>query len=168
MPLFDCQLVIDISVKNAAFTCNRLSQVNEDFLFEILGRPEPEELVRLDGKPLSENLSRHLIEAASWLNWADEDDEDLRVFDLGQAFVGAAETENFPQPLPLRGRETIFPSKFDQRIDLWRAGNVVRIYSSEFRKCSTLKCGVDRSIILYSADFHSLSLVGMIAYSWTR
>lgn len=97
----------------------------ENDLFEVLGTPEWEELVRLDGEPLAKGLPKHLVKAAEWDDWVDEDEEDLRIIDLGESFLQGAEPETLAQPGPLRAPETIFTERFDHRVDLWRAGCMV-------------------------------------------
>lgn len=74
--------LIDISSRNIAFTPSRLSKMTEECLFEVLGSPKSSELVRLDGKPLSGSLPSQLVEAVSWDDWIDDDEEDLRIIDL--------------------------------------------------------------------------------------
>lgn len=100
--------------------------MTEECLFKILGSPEPAELVRLDGKPISKNLPSQLVRAVSWVDWIDEDDEDLRIIDLGEAFLQGGENKKLAQPSSLQAPETIFTDSFDHRLDLWRAGIVVR------------------------------------------
>lgn len=101
--------------------------MTKECLFEILGKPEPAELVRKDGKPTSNNIPRQLVKAVSWVDWIDEDEEDLRIIDLGEAFLHEGrKTKKLAQPGSLRAPETIFTDGFDHRIDLWRAGIVVR------------------------------------------
>ncbi|GAB1207905.1 hypothetical protein APSETT445_006641 [Aspergillus pseudonomiae] len=62
-------------------------ECDQDELFEVLGMPESEELVRLDGKPLDKALPKHIVKATEWDEWIDEDDEDLRILDFGEAFL---------------------------------------------------------------------------------
>jgi serine/threonine-protein kinase SRPK3 len=112
---------------NVAFTCNGLSQLTEEKLFEVLGAPKSEELVRQDGKPLDEGVPNQLVKTAGWDNWVEEDDEDLRIFDLGEAFLKGAEPKILAQPRQLKVPETIFTDSYDYRLDLWRAGIMVRI-----------------------------------------
>jgi len=100
--------------------------LTETDLFEVTGAPQVEELVRIDGKPLDKGLPNQLVRTVSWDDWIDEDDEDLRIIDLGEAFLQGAEPKKIPQPGPLRAPETIFMDSFDYRLDLWRAGCVVR------------------------------------------
>lgn len=98
-------------------------------LFEILGLPESEELIRLDGEPLGEGIPKQLIKSSQWVGWPDEDDEDdddIRVIDLGEAFYKDAVPKRLAQPSGLQVPETIFADKFDYRLDLWRAGLIVR------------------------------------------
>ncbi|KAK9242163.1 kinase-like domain-protein [Lipomyces tetrasporus] len=120
----------DISGRNVIFSCNYLSQLTEEKLFEVLGTPELEELARLDGKPLDTRLPKHLVKTTGWDDWIDEDDEDLRIIDFGEAFLQGAEPTTLAQPGSLKAPETIFTDSFDYRIDLWRAGCV--IYSFVF------------------------------------
>jgi serine/threonine-protein kinase SRPK3 len=118
-------IAIDISGSNVAFTCSNLSTATKEDLFQALGDPECEELTRLDGKPLGKALPKYLVAAAKWDSWVDEEDEDLRIIDLGEGFLQGQEPTTLAQPGPLRVPETIFGEPFDHRIDLWRAGCVV-------------------------------------------
>lgn len=117
--------------------------MTEECLFEVLGSPESAELDRLDGKPLSKTLPSQLVKAADWVDWIDEDDEDLRIIDLGEAFLQGAETKKLAQPSSLQAPETIFTSSFDHRLDLWRAGIVVRKLCFKFWR-RTLTCSLGR------------------------
>lgn len=78
--------------QDVAFTCSRLSRATKEEVLDVLGRPEPEELARLDGQPLDVSLPKQLVETASW-DWADEDEEDLRIIDFGEAFLQGTEPE---------------------------------------------------------------------------
>ena len=113
---------------NVAFTCNGLSQLTEEGLFKILGAPKSEKLARLDGKPLDEGMPTQLAKTAGWDEWVEEDDEDIRIFDLGEAFLKGAEPKilALAQPRQLKAPETIFTDSYDYRLDLWRAGIMVR------------------------------------------
>jgi serine/threonine-protein kinase SRPK3 len=117
---------------NVAFTCKGLSQLTEEKLFEILGAPETEELTELDGKPLDEGMPTQLAKTASWDEWVEEDDEDIRIFDLGEAFLKGAEPKMLTQPRQLKPPETILTDSYDYRVDLWRAGIVVRTFRLKF------------------------------------
>lgn len=87
-------------------------------------------MARFDGQPLEDGLPRQLIKTSGWDNWIDEDEEDLRIIDFGEAFLQGAEPAKLAQPDALRAPETIFKSNFDFRLDLWRAGIVVKKYFS--------------------------------------
>jgi hypothetical protein len=117
--------VVDISGRNIAFSCSNLSNAAEEDLFEVIGLPETEELVRLDGKPLDKGLPKHMVKAAEWDEWVDEDEEDLRVLDLGEGFLQEHQPKTLSQPGQLQAPETIFGNSFDHRVDLWRAGCMV-------------------------------------------
>ena len=117
--------VTDISGGNVAFSCRYLSNATKDELFEVLGMPESEELVRLDGKPLDKALPKNIVKATEWDEWIDEDDEDLRILDFGEAFIQGDKLRELAQPGPLRVPETTFVQCFDHRVDLWRAGCMV-------------------------------------------
>ena len=103
-----------------------MSQATKEDLFEVLGRPEVENLVRLDGQPIKDSLPKQMVNVASWKAWFEEYDEDLRVIDLGEAFMHGAEPEKLAQPDALRVPESIFTDTLDYRSDLWRIGIVVR------------------------------------------
>jgi serine/threonine-protein kinase SRPK3 len=116
---------------NVAFTCKGLSQLTEEELFKVLGTPEAEELAQLDGKLLDgklldEGMPTQLAKTAGWDKWVEEDDEDIRIFDLGEAFLKGAEPKMLAQPRQLKAPETILTDSYDYRVDLWRAGIVVR------------------------------------------
>ena len=122
-------LFADLSVRNLAFTSGRLSHLSEEELFEVLGLPESEELIRLDGESLGEGIPNQLVKSAEWVGWPDgddEDDEDIRIIDLGEAFIQDAVPERLAQPGGLQVPETIFTGRFDYRLDLWRVGLIVR------------------------------------------
>ncbi len=130
--------------------------MTEEGLFEVLGSPESEDLTRLDGEPLSKNLPSQLVKAVGWLDWIDEDDEDLRIIDLGEAFLHGRKPKKLAQPSSLQAPETTFTSSFDHRLDLWRAGIVVRnLYFDFFGRVLTSKLA--RFILLYSGTFHFIN-----------
>ncbi|KAI2944570.1 hypothetical protein CBS147321_4269 [Aspergillus niger] len=112
----------DVSGGNIAFGCNNLSHATKDELFAVLGSPEVEELARLDGKPLDDSLPKQLVKSADWEAWVDEDEEDIRILDFGEAFIQGNEPKVLAQPGQLRVPELIFTNCFDYRVDLWRAG----------------------------------------------
>ena len=99
--------------------------MTEECLFEVFGSPESAESVRLDGKPTSKNLPSQLVRAVTWVDWIDEDDEGLRIIDLGEAFLRGRETQKLAQPSSMQAPETIFTDSFDHMLDLWRAGIIV-------------------------------------------
>jgi hypothetical protein len=108
-----------------AFSCTNLSNATKEYLFRVLGAPEPEQLARIDGGQLSEGLPKSLVKAAEWVDWIYEDEEDLRIFDFGESFLQGEEPAKIAQPSSLRAPETIFEMSFDYTIDLWRAGCMV-------------------------------------------
>ncbi|RAK92428.1 kinase-like protein [Aspergillus costaricaensis CBS 115574] len=118
----------DISGGNVAFSCSNLSNATKDELFEVLGLPEVEDLVRLDGQPLGNGLPKHIVKVADWENWVDEDEEDIRILDFGEAFLQGNEPKVLAQPGQLRVPELIFTDCFDYRVDLWRAGCMIHAF----------------------------------------
>ena len=100
--------------------------MTEECLFEVLGSPELADVARLDGQPVSKSLPSQLVKAVGWDDWIDEDEEDLRIIDLGEAFLDAENGKKLDQPSSLQAPETIFTDSFDYRLDLWRAGIIVR------------------------------------------
>merc|ERR1712000_169789 len=120
----------DISGANIVFTAGKLAHLPEEHLFAVIGAPESTMLARGDGGPLCPSLPKQLVQAAGWDDWVDEDEEDIRLLDWGEAFLHGAEPTKLAQPGDLRAPETIFTGRFDYRIDLWRAG--CTIYSLVF------------------------------------
>ncbi|OBT72695.1 hypothetical protein VF21_08829 [Pseudogymnoascus sp. 05NY08] len=122
----------DMSSRNIAFTCSNLSYcADEESVLKCVGPPEIDEVTRIDGAPLRQGLPTQMVKAAEWMEWVDEDEEDIRLLDFGETFTQGAEPERIAQPGVLRAPETIFTHKFDYRLDLWRVG--IAIYSFVFR-----------------------------------
>ena len=95
----------------------------------MLGVPESEGIVRIDGEPLGSGIPIQLIKRAAWIEWPDEEgeeDDDIRVIDVGEAFSQNAVPEKLAQPDELRASETIFTGTIDHRVDLWSVGCIVR------------------------------------------
>ena len=95
-------------------------------MLEIIGVPKSENLVRRDGKALAPGMPKQLVKATGWDDWIDEDEEDIRLIDLGEAFPYDAPPAELAEPSELKVPEKIFTGTFDYRIDLWRAGCLVR------------------------------------------
>ena len=91
----------------------------------MFGFPEIEPLARVDGTPLENGLPTQLVKAAEWVDWIDEDEEEIRLLDFGESFLRREEPEKLAQPGMLRVPETIFTDCFDYRVDLWRTGCMV-------------------------------------------
>lgn len=101
----------------------------EDELVQVLGAPEAKDLTRLDGAALGEGVPKQLVRSVQWLGWPaddDDDDDEVRLIDLGEAFRQDAAPKRLAQPGDLQAPETIFTGRFDYRVDLWRAGLIVR------------------------------------------
>lgn len=146
----------DLSCRNLVLTSSHLSHVSEQELFEILGPLESEAVTREDGKPLGKGVPSQLVRSAQWYGWPDdkyEDDEDIRIIDLGEAFVQDAVPEKLAQPGDLQAPETIFTDRFDYRLDLWRVGLIVRFPPPTI--CEVLTNIYCRSIISRSDIYHS-------------
>ncbi|KAK4152735.1 kinase-like domain-containing protein [Chaetomidium leptoderma] len=115
----------DISGANVAFTARGLSRLSVESMFEVIGAPKSENLVRCDGKALAPGMPKQLVKTTGWDNWIDEDEEDIRLIDLGEAFPHGATPARLAEPSELKVPEKIFTEKFDYRIDLWRAGCMI-------------------------------------------
>ena len=133
--------------------------MTEECLFEVLGSPEPVELVRVDGKPTSKNVPSQLVAAVSWFDWTDEDEEDLRIIDLGEAFLQGGGNKKLAQPSSMQAPETIFTDSLDHRLDVWRAGIVVRKLRFNIFEESRMN-SLDRFIFSYSGKFHLINSRG--------
>jgi serine/threonine-protein kinase SRPK3 len=116
----------DISTKNIAFTVTHaLRLCQEDFL-KMVGTPNTRVLTRLDGKPLRRGLPNQLVEAAEWLEWADEDEEDIRLIDFGSGFLcQGPPPEKLCQPVEFRAPEALMGRQLDWKVDLWSVGIMV-------------------------------------------
>lgn len=121
----------DLSIRNVAFYNRRLPYLSEEELFAALKPPRPDQLERLDGKPLGQGIPSQLVASTRWTGWPLDDDEfdddDIRILDLGSAFHQDSPPEMLSQTEHLRAPETIFTGEFDYRQDLWGVGIMVRI-----------------------------------------
>ena len=110
-----------------AFTTHRISKLSVKAMLELIGAPKTEKLIRCDGKALTPGMPEQLVKKTVWYDWIDEDDEDVRLIDFGEAFAHRAIPTRLAQPSDLQVPEKIFTGRFDYRIDLWRAGCLVRL-----------------------------------------
>lgn len=109
------------------FSAKKLSGLEEESdLFDVMGWPYAEDLIRLDGKPLDKGVPREMVEAADWETWKEEDSEDLRILDFGESFCQDVHHAKPAMPGHLRVPELIFTGQIDNRADLWHAGLLVR------------------------------------------
>lgn len=116
----------DIGGSNIVFTAPQLAHLPEEALFEVIGSPRSVTLARVDGQPLGSSMPTRLVGKAGWDDWFEEDEEDIRLIDWGEAFVHGAAPDKIAQPRGLEAPEIIFTGHFDHRVDLWRAGCTVR------------------------------------------
>ncbi|KAG6003520.1 hypothetical protein E4U21_001920 [Claviceps maximensis] len=115
----------DLSVRNVVFACSGLSRHSEDALLDVIGRPEIATAIRTDGGQMSDNLPKQMVETTDWEKWIEEDKEDIRLIDWGQAFKHGEEPARLAQPRDLQAPEILLAGTFDYRVDLWRAGCVI-------------------------------------------
>ncbi|KAJ5693273.1 kinase-like protein [Penicillium macrosclerotiorum] len=80
------------------FSCSNLSRATEEELFEILENSEIEQLIHTDSTPLQPGLPIQIVKAAEWIKWIDEDEEELRLLDIGESFIQGKEPEKLAQP----------------------------------------------------------------------
>lgn len=94
---------------------------------DVIGRPEtcqPEPAGK-DASPLSPSDASEVVQRVSWDEWVDEDEEEIRLIDWGEAFPVGDIRHNPSQPRSLRAPEFFFRGHVDHRADLWRTGCVV-------------------------------------------
>ncbi|KAK3305126.1 kinase-like domain-containing protein [Chaetomium strumarium] len=115
-----------ISGANLVFTAHKLRKLSAKEMFEVIGAPVTEQLVRCDRKPHHRSMPQQLVQKAGWDMWIDEDKEDVRLIDFGEAFAHGAEHHQLAEPPGLEVPERIFTGRFDYRVDLWRAGCLAR------------------------------------------
>ncbi|KAB8217158.1 hypothetical protein BDV33DRAFT_193808 [Aspergillus novoparasiticus] len=113
----------------------------------------------VDGAPLQNGLPTQLVKAAEWVEWVDEDDEEIRLLDVGESFLQGEEPKVLAQPGTLRVPETIFTDRFDYRVDLWRAGCM--IYPFVFTTYPFWYLGEDEVLV-----FQMIRLVESLPAKW--
>lgn len=118
---------LDISSHNIAFSASNIHHASEQEIRRIIGTPVVEELIREDGQPVEPRFPKHLVRRAEWFEWFDEENEDIRLLDWGESFRVGEEPTHLAQPIDYKAPETIFTDHLDYRVDLWRAGLVVRL-----------------------------------------
>ena len=57
---------IDLSTTNLTHASRRLPHVSEEELFEVLGLPSSEKVIRSHGKPLDEGVPPQLTKSTEW------------------------------------------------------------------------------------------------------
>lgn len=82
-------------------------------------------MTRIDGLPLEPGIPKQLVERAKWPGWVDEDEEDVRLIDFGEAFVQGSRPDTISQPPGFRPPERLLTNDFDHRLDLWCTGLTV-------------------------------------------
>lgn len=151
--------LLDISAYNVAVYNARLPHLSEVEIFEALGPPEHDELRRIDRHPLGPGLPKQLIRSTQWCGWPlddEENDEDIRIIDLGEAFDINTSVISLAQPPDLQAPEAVFANQLDYRQDLWKMGLVVSYPRDPGRIHVTNGC-----IDLSSRIWHtSMELVG--------
>lgn len=96
-------------------------------MVEVIGVPMTEVMNPIDGEPLKPGLPKYVVGSTIWNLWVYVDEEDIRLIDWGEAFCIGNEPTKIAQPLGLNAPETVFTSRIDHRIDLWRAGCIVSV-----------------------------------------
>lgn len=148
--------VSDISGQNLAFTAHRLSELSLDGILEVLGKPQTEALVRRDGQALIPGMPEQLVKATGWDSWIDEDEEDVRLIDFGEAFTQNAIPTELAEPSGLQVPEKIFTGKFDYRVDLWRAGCLVRTLPGDTLRRGLMRAGQIYTLVIGTRPFQWL------------
>lgn len=75
---------LDISGRNVAFTYNKGLNSPGQEPFDILSSPKVEPLACNNSTPLDNGLPT--VKAGEWVDWIDEDEEDIRLLDIGESF----------------------------------------------------------------------------------
>jgi serine/threonine-protein kinase SRPK3 len=110
---------------NVGLVCDDLSYYSEKKLRGLIGPyAESYALKRKDGQKVADSIPAELVQTLTWRNVAYKD-YNLRLLDLGEAFLRAKRVIKLAQPGELQAPETIFENGADYRIDLWRAGCIV-------------------------------------------
>jgi hypothetical protein len=121
--------MVDISGANTVFTTSNMAALSKQAIFDIVGEPETADLLAADATLLGPGLPKQLVRKIQWDSWTDEDEEDIRLIDLGESFQMESAPNALAQPSELRAPETIFAGTFDYKVDLWRVGCIVMINS---------------------------------------
>lgn len=58
-------------------------------------------------------MPNQLLKAAEWIDWLDEDEEEVRLLDFDESFLEGEQPERLAQPSDLRVPETTFTDCFD-------------------------------------------------------
>ncbi|KAK2616076.1 hypothetical protein N8I77_002785 [Diaporthe amygdali] len=113
----------NIWAANVVFTCNSISDVEDDDLFEALSDLY---VAKAKGPLPSSNLPKETVAKSRWGLWDDGPEESIRLIDWGAAFP----VDQIP--LELRAPETFFVSFLNYKFDLWRAECVEPIFMSRY------------------------------------
>ncbi|KAG6035965.1 hypothetical protein E4U41_005881 [Claviceps citrina] len=150
----------DLSGANVVFTVSGIGSLSEDELLHLMEPPETNESIRQGG--IDEiPVSTPLVRTADWYEWIDDDREDIRVIDWGEAFKHGQVPDRLNQPKVLRAPETMFAGPFDHRVDLWRAGII--IYMLVFGACPFVYTYDDAGLIDQMVGF-----IEELPQQWTQ
>jgi hypothetical protein len=117
-------------VAQTSYLLLELNRSSIKSIFKTVGVPESEKLAHVDDSPLPRGIPQQLVAQTIWPEWIDEDEEDVRIIDFGEAFLSGAEPIELAEPGDLQVPEKLFTGHFDYRIDPWRAGCTVIAWTS--------------------------------------
>ncbi|KAF2628840.1 kinase-like protein [Macroventuria anomochaeta] len=112
----------DLHTRNLAFTVPSIHALQEEDLFQKLGKPVTGFVQRTDRKPLEPSMPRYLVKPSSYSTNYNFSLDAVKIVDFGQSFWSADPPKTFHTPLPLRAPEIIFRDRVDWRVDLWSMG----------------------------------------------
>lgn len=126
-------------------TLSQLANSSVENLFEAIGTPVSQTVVRRDGQPLGQGIPKEIVGSANMVFFdMSIADEELRIVGFDRAFSGEIEKKDFPLVMEegIRYRraenqfmippEWFFEKKLDYHADLWAAGCAVGIHQLLF------------------------------------
>lgn len=125
---------VGLDAFNVVFTSRKLEHMSEVALNMTLGELETTKLIFAGGNLQPDmHTPDHLVDSATWDEWVDEDEEDIRFVGLSRMFPVGKHIRNCKAPGgALRAPEMIFTDTFDYHADLWCAGCLVRCFTCSF------------------------------------
>lgn len=126
----------DLHTRNIAVVIPGMKDVREHDFLAKLEAPETEDVQRIDGQALEENVPRYIVRPTAFPVDMISSSPQVKIIDFGQSFTDRIPSKECHTPMSIRAPEIMLGDVVDYRLDLWSMGCMVSLASS---RASVLK-----------------------------